>query len=326
MSLGGVIKSGSHSLSQLFGRLFDRIERRDEREFLPAALEVLETPPSPAARVVAITIVLFFVCAAIWAFVGKVDVIATAPGHVLPQGKVKVVQPLDTGIVRAIHVQDGDKVHEGQVLVELDPTTTGADRDRLNHDLVQAELDVARLTALKPLANGGVTPGFFAAPKGAPPDEVAEARANLRAQSDGQAAKLAAIDQQIAQKHAEGAETAATVDKLNASIPMLADKERMRRELQAKGFGTTFALLDAQQALSEAQHELGVQKQRSEQARAAGASLDRQRDEAKSQFASTVLDRYKPRPRSAATSWRRNWSRRRANSATPNSRRRSTAW
>jgi hemolysin D len=289
VSIAGVIRSGSQSFSRLFGRVFDRIERHDEREFLPAALEVLETPPSPIARVVATTIVLFFVFAAIWAFVGKVDVIATAPGHVLPQGKVKVVQPLDTGVVRAIHVQDGDRVREGQVLIELDPTTTGADRDRLAHDLIQADLDVSRLTALKPIAEGRAAAGPFVAPQGAPTDEVAETRANLRAQADGLAAKLAALDQQIAQKHAEAAETAATLDKLNASIPMLAEKERMRRELQAKGYGTTFALLDAQQALSETQHELGVENQRAEQAKAAGASLDRQRDEAKSQFASTVL-------------------------------------
>ena len=237
---------------------------------------------------VGITIVLFFVLAATWAFVGKVDVIATAPGHVLPQGKVSS-KLLDTGVVRAIHVQDGDRVREGQVLIELDPTTTGADRDRLAHDLIQAQLDVARLTALKPIAEGGVVAGPFIAPNGAPSDEVAETRANLRAQADGLASKLAAIDQQIAQKRAEAAETAATLDKLNASIPILAEKERMRRELETKGYGTTFALLDAQQILSETQHELNVQKQRAEQAKAAGASLDRQRDEAKSQFASTVL-------------------------------------
>lgn len=285
MSMASVIRSGS----QLAERLFERFERRDEREFLPAALEVLETPPSPAARLLTITIVLFFVCAVAWAFLGKVDMIATAPGHVLPQGKVKVMQPLDTGVVRAIHVQDGDRVREGQLLIELDPTSTGADRDSLAHDLAQTQLDVARLTALKPLAEHGGPAGRFAPPADAPPSQVAEARAALQAQVDGYAAKLAALDEQIAQKRAEVAESGATLDKLNSSIPMLAEKERLRRELQAKGYGTTFALLDAQQALSETQHELGVQKQRQEQARAAGTSLERQRDEAKSQFASTVL-------------------------------------
>jgi len=286
MSLGHTLHSGS----RLFERLFERFERNDEREFLPAALEVLETPPSPAARLLVGTIVLFFLAASAWAVLGKVDVIATAPGHVLPQGKVKVVQPLDTGIVRAIHVQDGDRVREGQLLIELDPTTPGADRDRLAHDLLQAQLDVARLTALEPAGQAGATAGAFLAPKGAPASAVAEARAAMRAQADSQAAKLAALDQQIAQKHSEAAEAADNLAKLTASLPILTEKERLRRDLQTRGYGTTFALLDAQQALSEARHELDVEKEREVQARAAGASLERQRDEARSVFASQTLD------------------------------------
>ena len=285
MSLSNPLRSGSEAL----GRLMERFERHDEREFLPAALEVLETPPSPAARLMAGAIILFFVVALSWAFLGKVDMIASAPGHVLPQGKVKVVQPVDGGIVRAIHVQDGDRVREGQLLIELDPTQTTADRESLAHDLVQADLDVARLTALKPLAERGARPAPFVAPKDAPPDQLAEARAAMRAQQDGYAAKIAAIEQQIAQKRAELAETDATLAKVNASIPILGEKERMRKDLQAKGYGTTFALLDAEQALSEARHELDVLNKKQDQARAATVSLERERDEARSQFASSVL-------------------------------------
>jgi hemolysin D len=271
------------------GRLLPQFDGGHDRDFLPAALEVLETPPSPTARLTAGVIVVFFAAAMGWAVFGRVDVIATAPGRVLPQGKVKVVQPLDAGVVRAIHVQDGDRVRAGQLLIELDPTQPAADRDSLARDLAHAALDVARLTALKPLAEHGGPPGPFATPDGASTEETAEARAALRAQADGYAARLAAIDQQVAQKGAEAAEAEASLAKVNASIPLLAEKARMRRELQAKGYGTTFALLDAEQALSDARHELEVLARRQEQARAAGAALERQRDEAHSQFASSVL-------------------------------------
>ena len=276
-------------LSDLFARGFGRFERHDEREFLPAALEVLETPASPAGRVLAYTIVLFFLIALTWAFIGKVDVIATAPGRVLPAGKVKVVQPLDTGVVKAIYVQDGDHVTAGQLLIELDPTNAGADRDSLSHDLVQADLDVARLNALRRLGESGGGGGVLAAPKGASAAQSAEARAALRAQADQHAAKIAGFDQQISQKTAEIAEVAATIEKLNASVAILTEKVRLRQELKNKGFGTTFSLLDAQQALSESHHELSVQAQRAEEARAGRSSLERQRDEAKSQYASNVL-------------------------------------
>jgi hemolysin D len=273
----------------LFERAARRLERRDAREFLPAALEVVETPPSPAARVVAYTVVLFAAIALAWAFIGKVDIIATAPGRVLPTGRVKQVQPMDTGAVVAIHVQDGDRVKAGQLLIELDPTTTAADSTMVSDGLVQAELDVARLIALKAMGEGGRGPANLAPPASATPAQLAQARATMRAQADQQTAKLADFDEQIAAKSAEVAQSAATVAKVQASIPILSEKERMRRDLQAKGYGTTFALLDAQQSLSEARLELEVQAQRGAQAQATKAALLKQRREAGSQFVAAVL-------------------------------------
>jgi hemolysin D len=270
----------------LLRRGVETIDKKDEREFLPAALEVLETPPSPAGRALALIIGLFFTIALTWAFVGKVDVLATAPGRILPAGKVKIVQPLDSGIVKAIHVQEGDHVTAGQLLVELDPTSPGADRDRLIRDLATTRLEVERLTALK-LGSRGDTP--LAAPPDATDTDVAEARAALRSAADQQAAKLADLDQQIAQKRAEAAEDAAETAKNNASLPMLIEKDRLHRQLREKGYGTSFAALDAQQELSDARHQQEVLTQKSREAEAAMAALERQRDETVSEFKTTVL-------------------------------------
>src|SRR6185369_3373536 len=87
--------------------------RRSEREFLPAALEVIETPASPVERGVAFTVIGFFAAALAWSWFGYVDIIASAQGRIVPAGKTKLVQPLESGIVRAIHVQDGDHVRAG---------------------------------------------------------------------------------------------------------------------------------------------------------------------------------------------------------------------
>ena len=78
---------------------------------------------------------------------GKIDIVASAPGKILPSGRIKVVQPFATGVVRAIHVQDGETVKAGDVLIELDPTMSNAERDHLRSDLAAARLDVARLQA-----------------------------------------------------------------------------------------------------------------------------------------------------------------------------------
>jgi hemolysin D len=108
----------------------NRAERRkDELAFLPAALEIVETPPSPAGRAVAFTIIAVFAIALAWACVGTVDIVAVAPGKIVPSGRTKVIQPFETGVVRAIHVRDGQAVKAGDVLIELDPTMTGASSD-----------------------------------------------------------------------------------------------------------------------------------------------------------------------------------------------------
>lgn len=270
------------------GGLFGRFERRDEREFLPAALEVVETPASPTGRVLGYLIVLFFVIALGWAFLGQVDVIATAPGRVMPAGDVKVIQPLDTGVVRAIHVQDGDHVKAGQVLIELDTTQSAADSNRVSKDLAQARLDVARLSALKNAIEFHRNPVFIA-PQGADPAGVAEARAAMQAQADQIASRVADLTQQISQKEAEASEVKAQIEKISASIPLLEQKERIHGDLAKQGYGTTLSHLDAQQQLTEARHDLTVQSHRLAQAGDARAALERQRDGVRSQFAADVF-------------------------------------
>ena len=272
------------SLVERLSSAIGRPDRGREREFLPAALEVLETPPSPTGRALALLIVTFFVVAIAWAFLGQVDILASASGRVLPAGNVKVIQPLDPGVIKAIHVQDGDQVAAGQTLVELDPTDAQSDRDRVAHDLMQARLDVARLVALQ---HG--SPSAIGAQAGAPALDVERARAAASAQASEQAAKLGDLTQQIAQKHAEAAEQAAEREKLATSIPLLAEKERIHRELTRQGFGTSLAYLDAQQQASEARHQMDVLMQREAEARSAAGALERERDASRSQYMSGVL-------------------------------------
>lgn len=122
-------------------------EKEKETEFLPAILEVTETPPSPTGRIVMWSIMLLLVVGLAWAFLGHINEVAVAPGKVIPSGQAKTVQVKNKGIIKEIRVEEGDQVQEGDVLVLLDPTTTSADYDSLKKRAAYYKLDIQRLTA-----------------------------------------------------------------------------------------------------------------------------------------------------------------------------------
>jgi hemolysin D len=277
-----------------------RSSRRDELEFLPAALEVIETPASPLGRAIGGVLLAFVVIAIAWACVGHVDIIATAQGRVVPVGRIKVIQPLQAGMVSAIRVRDGDRVKAGDVLVEFDHTVSAAERAHVMEDLIAARLDAARLSALRTgLEAGGqdagghdagsVVPVGFTPPAEAPPAAVARTRAQMQAQADQQAAKLAALDHQIAQKVAEESETAATIAKLQDGLPWIEQTADVREKAKNLLYGNVIAHLDAQLKLSEQRHELIVQQRKSVEIDAARAALEAQRRQAQAEYAQDIV-------------------------------------
>ena len=259
-------------------------QRRTDTEFLPAALEIIETPASPAGRAIAGTIIALIAGSVAWASFGQVDIVATTQGRLIPTGKSKVIQPFETGVVRAIRVADGDTVRPGDVLVELDPTSDASDETRLAFALGQDRLDVARLRAL--LAG---SPQEFAPPAGASPRLVLMAKGHMEAQTDQQAAKIDGLGRQIEQKGAEGREIAEAIGKLEASLPLVSEQRDIRQKLLGNQYGSRLSYLQVQQQVVETQHELEAQRQRREENLAAISALDRQRAEAEADFRKGLL-------------------------------------
>jgi membrane fusion protein, hemolysin D len=116
-----------------------------EQDFLPAVLEILEKPPSPAGRWILWSILLAFAAMAVWAICGHVDIVAVAHGKIIPAGSIKAVQPAQLGIVRNLHVTEGQHVTTGELLIELDPTVNDADRERLTGQMDAASIERERL-------------------------------------------------------------------------------------------------------------------------------------------------------------------------------------
>lgn len=129
-----------------------------ERAFLPSALSLQETPPHPAPRRAMAVICAAFCIALMWAALGKVDVVAVAPGRVIVSERSKVVQPLEAATIRAIHVRDGQTVHEGDVLVELDSTQVGAEHIQTRQQLLTAMSENLRTQKLQAALINGTLP------------------------------------------------------------------------------------------------------------------------------------------------------------------------
>jgi hemolysin D len=210
-----------------------------------------------------------------------VDIVASATGKIIPTGHTKVVQPYETGVVRAIHVHDGQAVREGEILIEPDPTINQAETRHLESDLIAAELDVARLRAA--LSDGDVLANFKP-PEEAPASLVAIQRKFLADQAAEQQAKLAVLDRRRAQKEAERATIAATVDKLEASLPVLQERMDMRKTLYEHSTGSKASYLELLQPFVEEQHELLVQKSKINEADSALAAIIEERAQTDAEY------------------------------------------
>ena len=261
---------------------------KDELAFLPAALEIVETPPSPIGRAIGVTIIALFCLALAWACWGHIDIVALAPGKIIPSGRTKVIQPFETGVVRAIHVQDGQSVRVGDPLIELDPTMSAAEREHIQGDLIGAQLDAARLRAA--LAAGDNPIPDFHPPEGASPALIATQLQFLQNQTAEHRAKVAALDRQQAQKVAERATIAATIGKLQATIPVVQQRLDVRKSLYDKEFGSKLQYLETLQQLVEQQQDLAVQKSRYQEAEAAVGAIAETRAQAVAEYRRTVFD------------------------------------
>jgi hemolysin D len=259
-------------------------QRRDKHElaFLPAALEIVETPASPLGRAIGAVIIALFCLAIAWVSLGQVDIVASAPGKIVATGRTKTIQPFEIGVIRAIHVQDGQIVKAGDALIELDPTINEAERDHLHGDLISAQLDAARLQAM--LAEGANPLNAFHPPSDANADLVATQRDFLLAQTNEHRSKLGAVDSQMQQKAAEHATIAASIEKLQEIIPIVQQRVDIRKILYDHQTGSKITYLENLETLVDNQKELAVQKSRLIEAEAALNAITQTRAQTEAEF------------------------------------------
>lgn len=123
------------------------INKDDHHEFKPVLSEIEDSPVSPLGRFTFWVIVFIIMVTILWLTLGKVDIVVSARGLVIPDGEAKIIQPLDTGVISKIPVKEGDFVKQGQVLMEIDPAVTEPELESVRKNLEDTLLEIKRLNA-----------------------------------------------------------------------------------------------------------------------------------------------------------------------------------
>ncbi len=273
---------------------------RHESEFLPAALALRDTPVHPAPRVAMALIVAFALLALLWAVFGRVDIVASAPGRLIPNDRTKVVQATETASVLALHVRDGQHVKVGDVLIELDATQARADVERIAADALNARLEAARAHALIEAIDRGRAPrltGFDDVALG----RMADEQRLLDSQLAELRARLARLDAEIQRREAEQRATGEWVDKLRATLPITQQRARDYQGLMEQQFVSRHGWLEREQARIEQERDLAAQLARLDEIRAALLEARRQREALLAETRRATLDtRHQAEQRAAA--------------------------
>jgi hemolysin D len=256
-----------------------------DREFLPAAIELLETPPSPVHIAAIWIICAIFTTALAWSYFGWLEIYAVAQGRIQPSGRSKILQSLDPGKVVSIAVSNGSRVAVGDLLIELDARETAADQEEQKRDLESALAEVARRRAAIEAARAGAKElPKIAYPEGTSQDIQARENAVF-------AADLSQLISTRATLLAQRAERVATCDRLKASIAareklIAVDKEHvtMRETLnQTKAASRAQVIETIQQYQAQVTTQAGEKGQLAEN-EVALYTLDRKLDETTAQF------------------------------------------
>ena len=258
-----------------------------DREFLPAALEILQTPASPIATSLLLCICAAFTVALVWSYFGRLDIHAVAIGKIQPSGRSKVVQPLEPGKVVAVHVENGSAVRTGDLLVELDPTETGADREALARDVEALTAEAARRKVSVAAALGRDLEKRQI-PFAANTSEMIRRREEglFSTEIAQLASSQASLKAQLAEKQATRQKLLLGVDARQNLIALSRERVAMRQTLNEQGAGSRALIIESEQLLQ--QHLVADAQDRGQliETDAAVISLERKVEETISQFVS----------------------------------------
>lgn len=235
----------------------------EEIECLPPGRAARETPASRAAVWLGFAMAMVAICGLVWSYVGFLDVVTVARGRIVPRDRLQLVQVVDAGVVRRIHVRDGSIVRRGQLLIEVDSTVSDADGARLSSELQEARLHTARLHAL--LSDPTRLDTLLAHD----PDSGALQTRLLENQRAEYERRLEAAALAVRQRGAAIAVTHANLNRLEVVVDIQTQRAEAFRALLERQFIATLQFLEVEERRVEKVQELAMERRRLEQEQAA---------------------------------------------------------
>lgn len=262
-----------------------------ELAFMPAALTLQDSPAHPAPRVFVWGIMLFFVLALAWAYFGTIEVVAVAPGKIVPSGKTKLIQSSETAVVKAIHVSDGQRVQVGEVLIELDATSADTEVRRTQGDLLAARIDRARSTAMLQAIEHQQEPMLARdSMVDLSPEQTLSAQRWLQGQYQEYRSQLAQADAEILQRTADIQAAQVQVVSLRQALPIATQLAEDYQRLLAQQYVARHEYLQKEQARLDVLRQLSVQQASVLQSTAARGEAQRRREGVVAQTRRAMLD------------------------------------
>ncbi|MBI4195602.1 MAG: HlyD family type I secretion periplasmic adaptor subunit [Betaproteobacteria bacterium] len=225
---------------------------REAMQFAPAYLRVREQPPSPLPRAMLYLLLGVVAGTLAWAALGRIDVVAVAPGKLVPQSFVKVVQPAEGGIIREILVGEGDRVAAGQTLMRMDKKLADADRSALDNDIKLKALQLRRIDA--ELRNGAL-----ARRQDDAADLFAQVEAQLRSRRQAHRDSLEGEQAQLVKAQQELSVALEVENKLKKTLPIYREQAQAWDQLAREGFAGKLLALDRRRVLVESEQDLRAQ-------------------------------------------------------------------
>ena len=256
-----------------------------EKEFLPAVLEVTEMPPSHAARLLTYVIMLMFTVLILWSILGKIDIIATSAGKLMPASNIKTIQTLTDSEIEEIYVQEGQYVKEGQDLIKFNQTEVLANISRVENEIEALEIAVARLKALltdDPEANFSYNPEI---------DEylIKMHKDLLKSQMTEKKAQIEVLDGQIVKAEKEKDTIQAELNRIEKLLPSVEERIEKKRILVDEKLLARLTFLEQEEELTNLQEQRNVQVKKMAETEANIESLKKQKRQYLAEFDKNLM-------------------------------------